>query len=141
MLSRKDDDYVAGESAGSCLCGGVRYRVLGGMRGVVACHCGQCRKQTGSYMTSTCVRVEDFELEDNENLVEWYRSSENARRAFCRRCGSTLFWQNDKKLETVSIAAGGLDVHPKELGVVEHIFVDDKAEWFHLPEDEERREG
>lgn len=134
MRSHKKEDYIAGEATGSCLCGGIRYRTIGGLRGVFACHCGQCRKQTGSYMTATRVRVEDFELDDRENLVEWYRSSESARRAFCRRCGSTLFWQSDHRLDSVSIAAGGLDTHPKELRVVGHIFVDDKADWFHLLE-------
>ena len=34
---------------GSCLCGKITLEVTGPMRDVLACHCSQCRKQTGSY--------------------------------------------------------------------------------------------
>ena len=38
---------------GSCLCGAVSFEVRGELRPVIACHCGQCRKQTGTYMSAT----------------------------------------------------------------------------------------
>ena len=31
-------------AAGGCLCGRVRYTVRGPLRGVLVCHCGQCRR-------------------------------------------------------------------------------------------------
>ncbi len=30
--------------SGSCLCGGVRFRIEGGLAPTQVCHCGQCRK-------------------------------------------------------------------------------------------------
>ncbi len=34
---------------GSCLCGGVRYGITGGLVGRINyCHCSQCRKASGS---------------------------------------------------------------------------------------------
>ena len=33
--------------AGGCLCGRVRYTVRGPLRGILLCHCGQCRRWHG----------------------------------------------------------------------------------------------
>ena len=44
---------MADEHSGSCLCGGVRFKTTGKLRDVVACHCSQCRKQTGLYYAAT----------------------------------------------------------------------------------------
>ena len=41
---------------GSCLCGGVAFEMRGPLEPVTACHCIQCRKQTGNYWASTIKR-------------------------------------------------------------------------------------
>ena len=136
-------NHIEGNAEGSCLCGGVRYRVDGKMRQIIACHYRQCRKQTGSHMTAIRASLGDFHLDDPHNLVAWYRSSAKAERGFCSRCGSTLFWRRNepgKPDAGISIAAGGLDAHPQTLRVVEHIFTADKAAWFHPPAGEPVRE-
>jgi len=33
---------------GSCLCGGVKYEIDGGLGAVTNCHCSLCRKMSGS---------------------------------------------------------------------------------------------
>ncbi|MCG6858134.1 MAG: GFA family protein, partial [Salaquimonas sp.] len=38
---------------GSCLCGAISFAVTGPMRPVVACHCNQCRKQSGHFFAAT----------------------------------------------------------------------------------------
>ncbi len=40
---------------GSCLCGAVSFEVAGTLRPPDACHCSQCRKQSGHYWASTDV--------------------------------------------------------------------------------------
>jgi hypothetical protein len=37
----------------SCLCGDVRFELHGTLDGIIACHCTQCRKQTGHHWAST----------------------------------------------------------------------------------------
>ena len=45
---------------GSCLCGAVRFTASGPLRGVLYCHCSQCRKQTGHYYAATNVADDDL---------------------------------------------------------------------------------
>jgi len=77
---------------GGCLCGAVRYSVAGALRPVVVCHCTQCRRMTGHVMAATAARRGDFRLV-SERELKWYAASNEARRGFCGRCGSTLFWE------------------------------------------------
>src|SRR2546428_4150873 len=91
---------------GGCLCGAVRYSVAGALRPVVMCHCTQCRRMTGHVMAATAARRADFRLLSQGEL-QWYAASNEARRGFCGRCGSTLFWEGVGR-DYISIAAGGL---------------------------------
>ena len=92
---------------GSCLCGAVQYEVHGPLRNVIACHCAQCRKQTGTFMSATAAKDGDLKIVEVRGL-KWYRSSEWARRGFCGECGSALFWKGDGR-DYTAIAAGSLD--------------------------------
>lgn len=114
-------------AAGGCLCGQVRYEVRGPLRPVVACHCSQCRRMTGHYLASTATKREHFVLRSETGLA-WYASSEEARRGFCRSCGSTLFWDGRGR-DYISIAAGTLDA-PTGLKLVQHIFTADKSDYY-----------
>lgn len=38
--------------AGGCQCGQVRYEVRGKLRDVIACHCVQCRRTSGTVKTT-----------------------------------------------------------------------------------------
>jgi hypothetical protein len=117
------------EHSGGCLCGGVRYRVHGALRPVVMCHCTQCRRMTGHVMAATAARRADFELLTSESLA-WYRSSDEAQRGFCARCGSTLFWDGRGR-DYLSIAAGTLD-DSAGLRVACHIHVADKGPYYDI---------
>jgi hypothetical protein len=119
-------DQVA---TGGCLCGAVRYSVLGEMRPVVACHCSQCRKTSGHFVSATAVQREDLAIED-DGAVTWFRSSSKAQRGFCKVCGSNLFWQGDEAGHT-SIMAGTLD-GPTGLRTAAHIFLDDKGDYYDI---------
>lgn len=114
---------------GGCLCGAVRYRVAGPLRAVVMCHCTQCRRMTGHVMAATAARRADFRLVSDGEL-KWYVSSAEARRGFCGRCGSTLFWEG-VGLDRISIAAGTLD-DTRGLKIACHIFVADKGEYYEI---------
>jgi hypothetical protein len=117
------------EHAGLCLCGAVRFKTKGKLREVVACHCSQCRKQTGLYYAATNVPLDNLEIE-GEDRVSWYRASSFARRGFCSVCGSALFWVADGA-EEISIMAGLFD-EPNDLKLAYHIFCADKGEFYEI---------
>ena len=114
---------------GSCNCGAVRFRTHGPLRGVIYCHCSQCRKQTGHYYAATNVPDANITIDGGDNLT-WYESSGFARRGFCRTCGSAMFW---KPLDHayVSVLAGLFD-EPADLSGLCHIFMADKGGYYEV---------
>ena len=114
---------------GQCLCGAVRFRTSGQLREVIACHCTQCRRQTGHHYAATNVRDDALAVEGDENIT-WYRASDTAGRGFCRVCGSALFWKGDTS-EYTSIMAGAFDM-PTGLTIGFHIFCDDKGDYYEI---------
>jgi hypothetical protein len=121
------DQSPTRRSAGSCLCGAVRYEVTGPLRDVVVCHCEMCRKSHGHIGAYTAAPKESLHLIESRGL-KWYRSSVAARRGFCGECGGTLFWEGTGR-DTISIAAGTLDA-PTGLRTVVQIYVEDKGDYY-----------
>lgn len=114
---------------GACLCGAVRFETRGALRGVVYCHCSQCRKQTGHYYAATNVADEELAIEGSDDLT-WYAASPQAKRGFCRICGSALFWKRNGSNVT-SVMAGAFD-SPSGLAGQAHIFVADKGDYYEI---------
>lgn len=114
---------------GSCLCGAVKYEVHGPLRDVIACHCTQCRKQTGNYMSSTAAQDTELRIVEDRGL-KWYRSSDKAKRGFCGECGSVLFWKGDGR-DYTSIAAGTVD-GPTGVKLAGHIFCDNAGDYYEI---------
>ncbi len=48
---------------GPCLCGAVRFEVSAPPRTVLACHCTQCRKQSGHFCAASRVGLEAITTE------------------------------------------------------------------------------
>ena len=117
---------------GSCLCGEVSLHINALDRDVVACHCRQCRKQTGHYVAATRAKNEQLSISGEEHLT-WYRASAKAERGFCRHCGSLLLWRQLGSQHT-SIMAGCLD-KPTGLAIACHIYVDDKGDYYDISPD------
>jgi hypothetical protein len=114
---------------GACLCGAVRLRARGPLRGVVYCHCSQCRRQTGHVFAATSVAAADLEVEGSDN-VAWYEASPEARRGFCRTCGSVLFWRR-AGAASLAVPAGLFD-QPSGLRGEAHIFTADKGDYYEI---------
>ncbi len=117
---------------GSCLCGAVRLEVQEPLeRAPEACHCTQCRKQTGSYLIAVNVRRSALQVL-GEDSVAWYQSSAKVERGFCRVCGSTLFWKpNIEGYEWTGVAMGCIDTQ-LSVSVGKHTFVADKGGYYEI---------
>jgi hypothetical protein len=120
---------AAARHAGSCLCGGVRFVATAPLRAVLACHCRECRKQSGHFVAMTSVPLDRFELLAGDSLA-WYRASAAAERGFCRACGSTLFWKPADE-PRISIAAGAFD-GPIGVTVERHIHCAEKGDYYEI---------
>jgi hypothetical protein len=114
---------------GACLCGAVRIEVAGELPAPDACHCSQCRRQSGHYWASTDVLRERLTVEGSEN-VRWYRSSEKVERGFCGTCGSVLFWAPIGK-DKVAVAMGAFAT-PTGTRLHAHLHVADKGDYYEL---------
>lgn len=137
-LKRKPAKLGPVTASGGCLCGAVRYKARGKLRGVVNCHCGQCRRWHGHVAAYTNAALADFSLTGARHL-KWYRSSKIARRGFCAKCGSSLFWQRHGGA-TIGIAAGTLD-SPTRLGSIYNIFVAHRGDYYRIADGLKRFPG
>ncbi len=111
-------------TAGRCLCGDITFKVNAEPQAVSVCHCRQCRKQSGHLWGSAYVAAADLSI---SGTVKWYAASDKAKRGFCARCGSFLFWKAHDE-DTMSFALGALD-EPTGLKLEKHIFVASKGDY------------
>jgi hypothetical protein len=123
---------------GSCLCGAVKFQVEGELKAPDACHCSQCRKQSGHYWASTNVPTSALTIE-GEDKVTWYASTEKVRRGFCSTCGSFLFL-DPLDHDVIAVAMGAFD-KPTGTKLHVHIFVDDKGDYYDIADGMEQRPG
>lgn len=114
---------------GRCLCGAVSFRLAGPLRAVIVCHCGMCRRWHGHVGAYTDLPKSNLTIRESGDLA-WYRSSDLARRGFCRACGSSLFWERDGA-DVISVAAGTIEA-PTGLATRLQIFAEDKGDYYEL---------
>ncbi len=119
-------------TTGGCLCGDVRYEVKGPLRDVVNCHCSMCQKLHGTFGAHSKARKENIRITNDKGLG-WYKTSDVARRGFCKHCGSSLFW-DPFDLDATGIIAGSLD-GPTGLKTMGHIFVSEKSDFYDITDD------
>ena len=106
---------------GGCLCGAVRYTVRGEPFHVGRCHCGDCRKRSGSAYTI----YGQWPLAAFESTGEYATYDGDS---FCPRCGSRLF---SIDAEGVELQLGSLDDAPFELRPEAEIWIKRREPWMH----------
>lgn len=114
---------------GGCLCGAVTFKVKGDLTPPAACHCTQCRKQSGHYWAATDVAKDQITIVGCDSLT-WYAASTEARRGFCKTCGSFLFWDPADQ-PRIDIAMGAFET-PMNMKLSRHIFVSDKGDYYEI---------
>ena len=79
-------------STGKCLCGAVSYEIAQDITKIGACHCGSCRAWSGGVFIGAQAKGADVTITGEENVTR-FASSDWAERAFCKNCGSSLFYR------------------------------------------------
>jgi hypothetical protein len=81
---------------GGCLCGVVRYRVVGTPDPTWVCHCTLCQRRTGSAFGIAAYFADtDVEIMRGALKTYQYRSDESQRwikTEFCPTYGTTVTW-------------------------------------------------
>lgn len=93
---------------GGCLCGAVRFRLLGPPFEIDYCHCHSCRKHTGAPVSAFADCKRDL-VEFTRGAPKLFESSPGVRRGFCADCGSTLTYETDALPDEIHIHIGALD--------------------------------
>lgn len=111
---------------GHCLCGAVTLTAPDA-REIGVCHCGFCRRWSGGPMFA--VHAGKSVAFRGVEYIAVYASSDWAERAFCRTCGTHLYY---KLLATGEyfVPAGALDTDDFE--VKSQIYVDNKPGYYAL---------
>lgn len=114
---------------GSCLCGSVRFEIIGVFESFFLCHCEYCQKDTGSAhaanLFSTNARVRWISGAEN---IQIFRLQETRHvKSFCLTCGSALPTV-ELGGNLVVVPAGSLE-GDVELRPTAHIFCSSKANW------------
>ena len=117
---------------GSCVCGSVTFEVAAELGAPDACHCVQCRKWTGHFLSCADVPRAALTIDGADNIT-WYRSSEKVRRGFCAQCGSSLFFDplDRNKHNWVGVSMGSFDT-PTQTRLALHIFVGEKGDYYDI---------
>lgn len=115
---------------GSCLCGGVQFRIDGEIDAIQICHCSQCRKAHGTPFASNCpVPASSFALTRGAELLAEFESSPGKLRVFCSRCGSPVYSFKRTLPGVVRIRAGLID-QPLAARPVAHFHTASKCNWW-----------
>ncbi len=117
---------------GSCLCGGIRYRLDAEISELACCHCQQCRKAQGTAFASNApVPRSAFRLISGEELLKSYESSPGKQRIFCGRCGSPLWSERATAPAVIRLRVGSLDTSLQHAPDY-HIHAASKAPWYEI---------
>ena len=119
---------------GQCACGKVAYEAEGEIEGVVSCHCKLCQRLHGNYNPMVIVDKENFKFTNDEGLA-WFDSSSEARRGFCKECGSALF-KEQKNGPKILAAVGSLD-DTSGWKNIKNVFTEDAGTYYMMPEGEQ----
>lgn len=113
---------------GSCLCGEIRFEIHGDFERFFLCHCGRCRKGTGSaHAANLFSSTAKLDWLSGEAKVKTYHvPSTRHQRSFCAECGSAL--PRAHASGGLVVPAGSLD-SALEKRPDAHICIGSRADW------------
>lgn len=120
---------------GRCLCGAVSFEISKSDAHIGACHCSMCRRHSGGVFIGLRVSESDISFHGEDQLAR-YTSSDWAERAFCKTCGSTLFYRvtlDGPMKGEHHVGIGTLD-DPSGLPLTQELFIDLKPDGYSFAE-------
>ena len=120
---------------GVCMCGAVRFGTTADPARVIHCHCEDCRRHTGAPMATLPVYSAD-QVVFSGQARRLYRSSENAQRAFCPTCGTSITFEADLRGygSVCALHISAFD-DPETLRPTHHSYFAERISWMDLADD------
>jgi hypothetical protein len=117
-------------SEGGCLCGAMRYRVVGKPRRTTSCHCLHCRRASGAPFV-TWMEFPSSDFTWLSGTPARYESRPQVTRGFCRNCGSQLTYEHAAEPGTIDLTACSLD-NVDAVSPEDHVWCDRMVPWVKL---------
>ena len=124
---------------GHCLCRGVRYTLSGEPQWCAHCHCGDCRRHTGS-VVATFVGVETDQFTLTAGVLGRYESSPGVFRSFCANCGTPMAYERDELPGEIHLYLGTFE-HPENIRPTLEVFCRERLPWLELKVDGQSFDG
>lgn len=97
------------ERVASCACGTLTAAARGEPTRISICHCGECKRRTGSAFSLNATWPDD-QVTIRGEATQFERSGEDGghwvRESFCPRCGVRIFYRIELRPRMVSIPVG-----------------------------------
>lgn len=97
------------ERKARCSCGQLTAVCTGEPARVSLCHCGECKRRTGTAFGLNATWPEDQVAIGGDSIAFTRVTDEGhwVETRFCPACGTTLFWTIERRPGMVSVAVGG----------------------------------
>lgn len=122
-------------ATGSCLCGDLRFSATLPSKWMAHCHCTLCQRAHGAgVVTWVGFEAGQVRIDDPQARLQWYESTPGAKRGFCRRCGSTLFFRSTRWPGELHVVRSNFDT-PLDREPQLHVFYDTHVHWLPTADD------
>jgi hypothetical protein len=116
----------------TCSCGTFTTNITGSLGDVRYCHCGLCRRKTGTAFTANAkVKRSQWQLLGPSNLVTEFEHRPGLYNAFCSQCGTPLYARSDHDPDDIRIRIGGFE-GAIDVTITGHVWVGSKAPWYEI---------
>ena len=114
---------------GQCLCGAVKFSVRLPSKWVAHCHCTRCQRAHGAaFVTWVGMDSGNVSITDPLESLQWYSAPGKGERAFCRTCGSSMFFKGAPWPGQLHVARA-LFTDPVDREPQVHVYYDSHVHW------------
>jgi hypothetical protein len=119
---------------GGCLCGALRYKVIGAPLGVAICHCTNCQLNSGSaFSVNATFPAGTMTLEGTPSVYDDVGDTGNVvRRIFCGTCGTPIESQSVYSVPNYVVIKAGTFDKPADFVPDCEVYCDSKLPWVRL---------
>ncbi|MCL1633233.1 GFA family protein [Luteimonas sp. SX5] len=112
---------------GGCQCGAVRYSITGEPMLAAICHCTMCRRAHAAPAVAWAM-FDESQVAFDKGQPHPYASSPDARRGFCRDCGTQISFTASFLPGLIDISLGSLD-DPEAIRPTLHYWDNEHLSW------------